>query len=469
VKLAASPDIKLAVARQNDIVAIKTRSGRVVGFHAHNLQVAELGHVVWEAMAPAAQNSENSKNLNDEFALKNKIELDEARAELLEWNSETDPSVRDSVLPKGFRSLAINVAQLCNLKCTYCAAGGDGTFGDPMKQVDLGVLYDQIRMLLHDVPNGGEFKFTFLGGEPLLAPDAMRLIHRFAKLQVAGRNIALKFDIVTNGTLVTPAMADLLASMKCHVTVSLDGPPEYNDISRPTKSGKGSTKKALEGLANLVAVKDRLGSLSVGSVFGQHFTDVVATYKFLQPMALDSIRFDFAVGEDDSKASEAYVQGLSEVADLAFEIGGEPELRRLSMFDLYFRILDGKQRIRNHCGAGKTHLHVDTRGSLTTCQWFVGVKDEQVGFGTKIEHEKLTEYADALVEQHSCQTCWVRNLCGGGCMYVNKTKTGSKHTKDTGFCTRTRTLIAKGIEKYAESRYTNDHNESELGEHCETH
>jgi uncharacterized protein len=432
--------VKLALARQNDIVAIKTRSGRVVGFHAHNLQVAEMNGLVWDAISSPATGGE----------------IDEARAELAQWNNEVDLDVTDAVLPKGVRSLAINVAQLCNLKCTYCAAGGDGTFGDPMKEIDLGILYDQIRMLLHDVPNGGDFKFTFLGGEPLLAPEALRVIHRFAKLQVAGRDIALKFDIVTNGTLVTPQVAELLASMGCHVTVSLDGPPDVNDVSRPTKAGKGSTAKALEGLANLTKVKDRLGSLAVGSVFGRHFTDVVATYRFLQPMALDSIRFDFAVGQGDEDASRAYIDGLSEVADLAFEIGGEKELRRLSMFDLYFRILDQKKRVRNHCGAGKTHLHVDTRGSLTTCQWFVGAKDEQVGFGTKIDHSALTEYADPLVETHSCQTCWVRNLCGGGCMYVNKAKTGSKHTKDNGFCTRTRSLIAKGIEKYAEARYKGD-------------
>ncbi len=415
-----------------------------MGFHAHNLQVASLGQVVWKALNP-----------NEAFIPSQLEEINEAKAELIEWNSEADPSVTDATLAKGIRSLAINVAQLCNLKCTYCAAGGDGTFGDPMKEIDLGILQEQMQMLLRLVPPGEEFKFTFLGGEPLLAPEALKSIHRFAKLQVAGRDVKLRFDIVTNGTLVTPQIAELLASMTCNVTVSLDGPPEINDISRPTRSGKGSTEKALAGLQNLVAVKDRLGSLAVGSVFGQHFTDVVATYKFLQPMTLDSIRFDFAVGDGDETASRAYVDGLSEVADLAYANGGEAELRRLSLFDVYFRILDGKKRIRNHCGAGKTHLHVDTRGSLTTCQWFVGQKDEQVGHGTTIERAKLEAFADPLSDKNGCQTCWVRNLCGGGCMYVNKTKTGSKNTKDDEFCFRTRSLVAKGIEYYAESRYKN--------------
>ena len=435
----------MKLARQNNILAIKTASGRVVGFHAHNLQVAEMNDVVWAALDGSPETSGESTVAASEVL--------EAKAELVEWNNESDPTVVDSKIAPGIRSLAINVAQLCNLKCTYCAAGGDGTFGDPMKEVDLGVLYEQIQMLLHDVPNGADFKFTFLGGEPLLAPLALQAIYRFAKLQVAGRNIGLRFDIVTNGTLITPKMAELLASMKCNVTVSLDGPPEHNDVSRPTKSGKVSTANAIEGLMNLAAVKERLGSLMVGSVFSETYTDVVATYKFLRTLPIDLMRFDFAVAANDEAASQRYVASLSAAADLAFELGGETELRRISMFDAYFLMLDRRERVKNHCGAGKTHLHSDTRGALTTCQWFVGEKEEQVGFGANVDHAKLKEFADPLVEKNSCQSCWARNLCGGGCMFVNKTKTGSKHTKDSEFCIRTRSLIAKGIEKYGESRY----------------
>lgn len=431
---------------------MKTRKGRVVGFHAHNLQVAELDAFVWQALRLPGEPAVAATN------------LDEARQELRAWNDEVDVEVVDAKLPGGVRSLAINVAQLCNLKCTYCAAGGDGTFGDPMKEVDLDVIYEQIRMLLHDVPNGGAFKFTFLGGEPLLAPEALRAIHRFSKLQVAGRNIDLRYDIVTNATLATPEIVELLASMKCNVTVSIDGPKEINDASRPTRGGKGSTERTLAGVRNLLDVKDRLGSLSAGSVFGKHYTGVVETYKFLKEQGFERFRFDFAVGDQDETASRAYVEGIKAVADLAWAEGGEAELRKISLFDQYFRVLDNRERINNHCGAGKTHLHADTRGNLTTCQWFVGDRSEQVGSGTTLNEAALKTYADPLVEKHACQTCWVRNICGGGCMYVNKTKTGSKHEKDSEFCFRTRSIIAKGIEYYAESRYQSDE-----GSNCETH
>ncbi len=424
------------VARNDQIIAIKTASGSVVGFHAHNLEVAKLDDVAWSALS-------NSSSL----------EALEALEEIKLWNAQVNESATDSVLAQGVRSLAINIAQICNLKCGYCAAGGDGTFGDPMKEADLATLHEQIRTLLHDVPNGGEFKITFLGGEPLIVPDAIRSIHRFAKRQTAGRDIRLRYEIVTNGTLVSPLVAELLASMQAHVTVSIDGPPEINDVNRPTKGGQGSTAKTLKGIEQLLRVKDRLGSLSCGAVFGKHHTGVMATYEFLQPMGFDSLRFDFAVGDKDERASAEYVSELRKVADLAWALGGENELRRLSMFDLYFRTLDAQKRIHNHCGAGKTHLHSDSRGRLTTCQWFSGVKEEQVGEGSVIDLEKLKAFADPLIERHGCGTCWARHLCGGGCMFVNKTKKGSKHEKDEEFCIRTRSIIAKGIEYYAEARY----------------
>ena len=41
-------------------------------------------------------------------------------------------------------------------------------------------------------------------------------------------------------------------------------------------------------------------------------------------------------------------------------------------------------------------------------------------------------------------------------MHVNKVKTGQKNKIDTAYCERTRTIIAKGIERYAEARYKND-------------
>jgi uncharacterized protein len=435
----------VSIARQGNILAIQKASGEVVGFHAHNLQVAQLDHLAWTAISAAQTPTlANTESAN--------AELEEARSELLTWDAEIDGDVKDQRLSQNVRSFTINIAQICNLKCTYCAAGGDGTYGSKVKEIDLAKLYDQLRYFLHRVPDGGQFVVTFLGGEPLIYPDAIRSIHRFIQLQVLGRGIEVRYDLVTNGTLVTPAIAELLCLLRCHVTVSLDGPPAINDLQRPTATGKGSTIRTLRGLENLLKVRDRLGSVSIGSVFGKHYVDVVATYRFLQPYKLDSLKFDFAAEKDDGEASQNYVDAICQVAEIAYTEGGEKELRRIGLFDRYFQILDARERIHNHCGAGKSLLQVDTSGKLYVCQWFVNDPAEVVGEGTTVDHKKLEAYADPIRTLNGCDTCWARHLCGGGCMFVNKVKTGSKHTKDAEFCARTRSIIAKGIEYYAEAR-----------------
>jgi uncharacterized protein len=211
-------------------------------------------------------------------------------------------------------------------------------------------------------------------------------------------------------------------------------------------------------------IKDRLGSLGVNAVFGAHQCEVLNSYDFLRRFDWDVINLSFAAGPGDEEFSHRYAEQICQVADLAFSQGGEAGLRRISQFDHYFRILDGQQRIHNYCGAGKSLLQVDTEGRFYACNWFVNDASEEVGRDLELDETKLKAYADPLIEKKDCRTCWARHLCGGGCMFVNKTKTGNKHQTDSSFCYRTRTIIAKGIELYEQARSRNRQNQGGTSE-----
>lgn len=423
---------QIQIKRFENVLAMKTATGKVVGFHALNLQVAELDPSVWDAIDTAS--------------------TIEAQTELKQWNDERDAAVTDGHVASKIRQLTINVAQICNLKCTYCAAGGDGTYGSATKKIDVSKATDQLDMLLHDVKNGESFQVNFLGGEPLIYPQAIDSIARHARLATAGRNIKLHFSITTNGTLITAANAELLAKLNMHVTISMDGDPETNDKHRPTAGGGASSKLTLRGMTELFKVKDRLGSVAVHSVFGAHNTDVVAAYNYMKQFPWNGINLGYAAGPDDDVVSPKYVEGMFAVAKLAWEENGETGLRRITQFDHFFRILDGQQRIHNYCGAGKSLLQVDTSGKFTTCNWWVNDKEEEVGSDLTIDQEALNKFAKPLVELNSCRDCWAKHMCGGGCMFVNKLKSGNKHKSDNQFCIRTRSLITKGIEYYEQAR-----------------
>ncbi len=439
----------MELRRHKDIIAFKKSGTEPVAFHARNLEVAALSQEAWEAMSPT------------QIALAEPVfrtSAEEGLQNLEEWNQEQNPAVKSGRIEFGIRSLTLNVTQICNLHCTYCAAGGDGTFGDPQKKISVEKTLPQLQFFLQKLPAGSPFHITFLGGEPLLYPEAMELIADYVLAQAQEKSIRASFSVVTNGTLFSENALRILKKIKCTVTVSIDGPAEINDRTRPQRNGQGSTAKVVEGIRKLVANKTELGPLVLHAVFSKNNTEVVKSYEFLCSFDVNFYEFTYTVDPSDELSSQAYTEGMKSIAEIAYARGGEAALRKIALFDHYFSALDQQQQTENFCGAGKSFLMIDARNQVFTCPWEVGNKKDQVGDGASLDLEKLERLSQPLIEKNNCQNCWARFLCGGGCMFVHKRKTKSENQKDLNFCVRTRELIATTILFYKKSRITCEEN-----------
>lgn len=422
--------------RFKDIVAFKWKQGdKPLAFHARNLEIAEISDQTWEEMKGEVSSSDILKELDA-------------------WEQEINPEVRSGKMNFEIKSLTINVTQVCNLKCTYCAAGGDGSYGSPQTKINVEKTLPQLKFFLEKIPHGCSFRITFLGGEPLLYPEGIEEIAKYVQLVSAERNIQAQFSIVTNGTLLTEKNISLLKKIKANVTVSLDGPKDINDQARPKKGGSGSTTSVLEGLQKLTTDKDSLGTISVHGVFNKNNLNLFKAYEFYKTLNADSYGFTYSVEENDEASNKEFIAQMNLIAEKAFTEGGEAELRKISSFDQYFSALDNQQQTENFCGAGKSFLMMDSKNSLFTCPWDVGNSEEQVGEGTYLSQERLNKYTAPLIEQNKCQACWARFLCGGGCMFIHKKATGQKNLKDAQFCFRTRSLISTAFLYYKLSRAT---------------
>lgn len=418
-----------------DIIAFRWEQGAPLAFHARNLEVAEISEQTWESFRELIP------------------QTTQAGTELEAWAQESNPDVKSGQLKPGIRSLTINVTQICNLKCTYCAAGGDGTYGSPQTKINVEKTLPQLKFFLERIPEGGQFHITFLGGEPLLYVEGIQEISHYVRLMTTGRNIHASFSIVTNGTLINEKTLSVLKSIKAKVTVSLDGPPSVNDKVRPTKDGSSSTSLIVEGLRKLSEAKEHLGGpLVVHGVFNKDNLDLLSAYNFYRTLNVDRYEFTYSVEENDDESNKYFVEQMNAIAKKAFSSGGEAELRKIGLFDNYFSALDNQQQTENYCGAGKSYLMVDAKNNLYTCPWDVGNKEEQVGQGTDLNAELMASYESPLIEKNNCQSCWARFLCGGGCMFIHKQSTGSKNRKDGQFCLRTRGLIATTLLYYKLSR-----------------
>lgn len=429
--------------RFEQIIASKNQDG-ITAFHSDNLEVADVSEEAFSQMIPIELTTSTIPVAPSSDS--------EAYQSLLDWNSYNNPEVRSGKVEFGIKSLTLNVTQICNLKCNYCAAGGDGTYGEPINKISVEKTLPQLKFFLENLKNNSVFNLSFVGGEPFLYPEAMKVIYDYVLLQTAGRNIDCKFMVTTNGTLITDKVLEMLKTMKIHITVSLDGVAEINDVVRPSKDGKSSTAATLHGLTQLAKIKDSLGSIGIAAVTSAQNLKVKESYLFFKSLNVDWYEFNFSYSEKSKPAQAEYLKQMHEIAEMAWQLGGEAELRKIKTFSTYFDVLDSQQRIENFCGAGKSYLMIDAKNRLYTCPWVVGEKEEVVGENSQLDHEKLSKYQKPLVELNNCQNCWARYVCGGGCMFIHREHTGDKHKKDELFCERTRGLILLGILYYKRAR-----------------
>ena len=429
--------------RFEDIIATETADG-IVAYHGRNLEVAEISLEAYQNMSPI--------DLHTNSVPASKLTDDDASKYLRLWQLEENPEVKSGNVHFGIKSLTLNVTQICNLKCTYCAAGGDGTYGDPVTRIQVEKTLPQLKFFLEKLPNGSPFNLSFVGGEPFLYPEGMKAIYDYVESESASRGISCKYMVTTNGTLITDAVVEMLKTMKIHVTVSLDGDAEINDTVRPGKDGKSSTAQTLNGIKKLVSIRSCLASIGISGVYSSQNLNVKKSYLFFKTLKADWYEFNFSYTEKSTAAQTEYLAQMKEIAEMAWAFGGEVELRKIKAFNAYFDTLDSQQRIENFCGAGKSYLMIDAKNQLYTCPWVVGEKAEVVGTGSSLNMANLEKYQKPLIELNNCQTCWARFMCGGGCMFINRAHTGDKHIKDEMFCERTRSLILLAIMYYKKAR-----------------
>jgi uncharacterized protein len=229
VQLGKGPGVYVNLRRFYNLVALRTTSGESIGFHPGRLEVASLDPQAWEASA-RPYDKESS-----------------AVQELLSWSQEpanTFPSENGALVQ--VTDFSLNLAQICNLRCTYCGAG-DGSYGGQKFRADLALVEKQLRGFLSRLTSGETFRIQFLGGEPLLYPHDLVKITKLAKEIALESGVKLELSIITNGTLITKDIASFLSRENFQVTLSWDGPSDVQDQFRPTKSGSGSSKDVRHG------------------------------------------------------------------------------------------------------------------------------------------------------------------------------------------------------------------------------
>lgn len=163
--------------------------------------------------------------------------------------------------------LAVYLSNSCNLACSYCyVAVNQG----PAARLSLEKISRAVDEFAAKV-DPDKRKVTFIGGEPLLDWPLFVEAARYARKTLGPRGVLQTF---TNGTLLTPEKVAFFNDVGVHVTVSLDGKKEVNDLHR--KYYKTTERSVFDDVLSRLEPLDK-SNLGVSLVFTAQTVDRLLT------------------------------------------------------------------------------------------------------------------------------------------------------------------------------------------------
>lgn len=240
----------------------------------------------------------------------------------------------------------------------------------------------------------------------------------------ATKGLKLRFLLQTNGLLLDGAWIKFFSEHEISVGISIDGPPEINDISRVYHDGSGSTHDLLD---RIESVKESCKQFGVEfgylcvinpSISGRRLVD------WFVDQGIDS--FDLLLPQGNYvNPPHGWIDGsdykrfLLEAFDRWIELGAKaPRIRK---FELMLAGLLGAQPALDSLGGDISQLVVvETNGAIVPNDVlrFIGgefSKDELDVFSSSLsQHHDFFRLSEIQRPSEKCLECHVFGACGGG-------------------------------------------------------
>lgn len=323
--------------------------------------------------------------------------------------------------------LKIQMGMSCNYSCSYCSQRfvERPEQGTPDK-VD--GLIEKIRANLTLPPYGKGLKIEFWGGEPFVYWKTMQPLAEKLRALYPAAN----FSVITNGSLLTPAIIDWLDAYGFSMSISHDGPGQHVRGPDPLDDNKEAFDYAIDKLR---------GRMSFGSMLNRNNTSRLAIRKWFDERFPPGI----PIGEGgliDAYDEDGYALALQTKDEhFAFrrqalkEIMGPDRLgfgsvdQRLQAF---VAMIVENQPLRaeknQKCSMDSpSSIAIDMQGDVITCQNTSAVATAMNGTPHKLGNlEALDEVrlhsATHWTARPHCQKCPVIQTCSGNCMYIQGEK-----------------------------------------------
>ena len=308
------------------------------------------------------------------------------------------------------------VTPYCNLRCVHCYISNCHWEDDLLS-------YQELCRIMDEVAAEGCLWVLFTGGEPLLHPDFLD-IYTYAKRK------GLLITLFTNGTLITPEIADYLKEWKPKlVEITLYGATK--ETYERVTGVSGSYERCLRGIQLLMERHIPLQLKTVALTINKH--EILAMKQYAQQLGVH-FKWDPGITPrlDGGLESCQYRLTPEEVVEI------EPAFPE--------RIEDWHRFCQTHwgpfpdeslylCGAGKQHVFIDPFGRLSLC---TSARSLSYNLRRGNFSEAWNVFLPEVLKQKAsadaeCRGCELLSLCGR-CAAWAELETGSPNEKVEWLC-----------------------------------
>ncbi len=327
--------------------------------------------------------------------------------------------------------LSVILGMACNFACPYCYEGSDKGAA-AMDRATAGRLVDFAAARLGEETE--RLSLKFYGGETLLYLERLKEICAALQPLCAARGAAFDHTLVTNGSLLTPAVVEeLLPLGLAGAKVTIDGPPETHNRSRPFKGGSPSFATVV---ANLAAVAHRV-PLAVAGNFGRanhHLFPALFDHLAaagLGPKQLKALDFHPAMQVAEAGGRAEFTGGCA-TANESWVIEATLALREAALARGYAPAEPGPSPCMVDVD-GALVVHHD--GTLYKCPAMIGRPELSCG---DIRRGLDPGFRQTLAVDHwrfeaKCRDCLYLPLCFGGCRFMAVQRDGHLRNVDCQF------------------------------------
>lgn len=358
------------------------------------------------------------------------------------FSEDTYAPFAEKMGPAPVKSLCLNVAHDCNLRCEYCFAG-KGDYSSGRGLMDLETSKKAIDFLLEHSGERKNLELDFFGGEPLMNFETVKKTVEYARVREKEYGKTFRFTITTNGMLLDDDKIEFINREMYNVVLSIDGRKSVNDKVRATVSGAGCYDIIIPKFQKLVRERVKHpenNQYYVRGTFTKYNTDFAQDVLHMNSLGFDQVSIEPVVA--DPAMPYAFTQAdLPEIAaeyeKLALEL---IELEKAGKgFNFFHFMLDLEQgpcaikRLRG-CGCGNEYVAVTPEGDIYPCHQFVGMDEWKMGslHDRTLDTDMKDMFSRTTVyNKPECRECWAKFYCSGGCNANNRRYMGdvlSSHT-----------------------------------------